>query len=56
MSIPTNVDAITISKTGGIEVIEKTTVKLDDDPSHIIVKVRDEPIYEIFFPLLKRSN
>lgn len=39
MSIPTNVDAITISKTGGIEVIEKTTVNLDDNPSHIIVKV-----------------
>ncbi|KAF4573425.1 hypothetical protein EYR36_007940 [Pleurotus pulmonarius] len=38
MSIPSNVDAITISKTGGIEVIEKTTVKLDDNPNHIIVK------------------
>ncbi len=44
------------SKTGGIEVIEKTTIKLDDNPNHIIVKVSDESVNDIFVQVLTPSN
>ncbi|KAL0951872.1 hypothetical protein HGRIS_008532 [Hohenbuehelia grisea] len=38
MSIPSHVEAITISKTGPIEVIEKTTVPLKVDATHVVIK------------------
>lgn len=37
--IPQFVDAITISKPGGLEVIEKTRVPFKPDPSHVVIKV-----------------
>jgi hypothetical protein len=39
-SYPTTAHAITISKPGGVEVLEKTEVPLDVKPDHILIKVR----------------
>ncbi|KAL0951871.1 hypothetical protein HGRIS_008531 [Hohenbuehelia grisea] len=38
-SIPDTIEAITVAKTGGFEVIEKTTIPFEVDPSHVVVKV-----------------
>lgn len=41
MSLPTTIEAIAISKTGGLEVLEKITLPFPEQkPEDIVVKVR----------------
>jgi hypothetical protein len=40
MSYPKTAQAITIAKTGGVEVLEKTEVPLQVKPDHIVIRVR----------------
>jgi hypothetical protein len=40
MSFPSTTQCISIAKTGGLEVIEKTAQPLNVSPDHIVIKVR----------------
>jgi NADPH:quinone reductase-like Zn-dependent oxidoreductase len=40
LELPSTIQAITIAKTGGLEVIEKTTLPFPEiKPEHVVIKV-----------------
>ena len=57
MSYPSKINAITIAKNGGLEVIEKTEIPFPKvEPGHIVVKVTSPLFYQPALRLTTESR